>query len=164
MARRDQEGTQDSPLLVSFFLLSSSSSMFNLLICIILKTKYILSLNSSFHLPISWCLLSTPKNIKVGPIIRIILVPPLSSVNLRRERSQRGSGLGAWAPSVRNQSPLSPQMKWNFLQGSMESRQFESRSGPRPRWHPLILKRLATPQLMRKIKTSLSLNMDIRDN
>ena len=132
MARRDQKGTQDGPLLVSFFLPSSSSSMFNLLICIILKTKYILSLNSSFHLPISWCLLSTPKNIKVGPIIRIILVPPLSSVNLRRERSQRGSGLGAWAPSVRNPSPLNPQMKWNFLQGSMESRQFESRSAPAP--------------------------------
>ena len=62
---------------------------------------HILSLNSSSHLPISWCLLSTPPppNIKVGPIIRIILVPPLASVNLRRERSQRGSGLGgAWAP------------------------------------------------------------------
>ena len=32
------------------------------------------------------------KNIKVGPIIRIILVPPLSRVNLRRKRSQRRSG------------------------------------------------------------------------
>ena len=108
MARGDQKGTQDGPLLVSFFLPSSSSSMFNLLICIILKTKYILSLNSSFHLPISWCLFSTPKNIKVGPIIRIILVPPLSSVNLRRERSQRGSGLGGLSPLSQKPIPLEP--------------------------------------------------------
>ena len=36
-AWRDQKGTQDDPLLVSFFPPSSPSSMFNLLICIILK-------------------------------------------------------------------------------------------------------------------------------
>ena len=51
----------------------------------------------------------------------------------KQGRSQRESGAGgAWAPSVRNPSPLSPQMKLHFLQGSMESRQFESRSAPVP--------------------------------
>ena len=153
-AWRDHKGTQDDPLLVSFFPLSSPSSIFNLLICIILKIidcctilenyyflwqnyseYHILSLNSSFHLPISWCLLSTPpkKKIKVGPIIRIILVPPLASVNLRGERSQRGSRRGGGlSPLSQKPIPLSPQMKWHFLQGSMESRQFESRSVPAP--------------------------------
>ena len=32
-------------------------------------------------------------------------------------------------------------MKWHVLQGSMESRQFESRSATRPRWRLLILKK-----------------------
>ena len=120
-------------------------------------------LNSSFHLLISWCLLYTPpKNIKVDPIIRIILVPPLSSVNLSRGRSQRESGTDGLSPLSQKPIPLSHQMKWHFLQGSMESHQFESRPAPPPR-RPLILERLATPQLMRQLKTSLSLNMDIRD-
>ena len=100
-----------------------------------IEKSYILSLNSSFHLPISWCLLSTPppkKNIKVGPILRIILVPPLSSVNLRRECSQRGSGLGGLSSLSQKPTPLEPQIKWKFLQGSMESRQFEFRSASAP--------------------------------
>ena len=116
-AWREQKGTQDDPLLVSFFPPSSPSSMFNLLICIILKiidcctilgnysplfvTKLQrishLSLNSaSIQFPGAYFL--PPKNIKVGPIIRIILVPPLSSVNLRRRRNQRGSGAGGLEP------------------------------------------------------------------
>ena len=71
---------------------------------------HILSLNSSFHLPISWCLLSTPQIINVGPIIRIILVPPLSSVNLRRERSRVG-GWGLEPPQSETYPPWAP--KWN---------------------------------------------------
>ena len=99
------------------------------------------------------------------PTIRIILVPPLSSVNLRRERSQRGLGLGgAWVPSVRNPSPLSPQMKGITLStGVYGEPPVWVQVSPRPRWRPVILKRLTTPQLMSQIKTSLSLNMDIRD-
>ena len=89
-AWRDQKGTQDDPLLVSFFSPSSPSSMFKFVnlynienyrllhyfgkLLLFLWQNYseyhILSLNSSFHLPISWCLLSSPqKHIKVGPII-----------------------------------------------------------------------------------------------
>ena len=128
---RDLKGTQNDTLLVSFFPPTSPSSIFNWLICIILRIidcctilgnynflwqnyseYHILSLNSSFHLLISWCLLSTPKNIQVGQIIRIILVPPLSSVKLRRERSQRGSGLvGLEPPQSETHPPLAP--KWN---------------------------------------------------
>ena len=36
-----------------------------------------------------------PKNIKVDPIIRIILVPPLSSVNLSRDVVRENRGRGA---------------------------------------------------------------------
>ena len=153
-AWQDQKGTQDDPLLVSFFSSSSPSSMFNLLICVILKIidcctilgnyslLFVTKLQRISHFKFEFFLPSSnflvppfypPKNIKVGPIIRVILVPTLSSVNLSRERSQRGSGTGgAWAPLVRNPSPLNPQMKWHFLQGSMDSRQFESRSALAP--------------------------------
>ena len=154
-AGRDQKGTQDDPLLVSFLPPSSPSSMFNMLICIILiiidccttlgnysllfvtKLQRISHFKFEFFLPSSNFLVPPfypPKNIKVlGQIIRMILVPSLSSVNLSKELSQRGSGAGgAWAPSVRNPSSLSPHMKWHFLQGSMESRQFESRSATAP--------------------------------
>ena len=146
--------------------------MFNLLNCIILKIvalfweiihyflwqnyskDHILSLNFSSYRPISWCLLSTPKNIKR---------------KLKQGRSQRESGAGAggleppqsethppWAPNEMTLStgvygeppvwvPVSPPLPH-----------------PPPPWRPLILKRLATPQLMRQLKTSLSLNKDIR--
>ena len=162
--------------------------MFNLLICIILKIidcctiwgnyslLFVTKLQRISHFKFEFFLLSSnflvppfypspPKkrNIQVGQIIRIILVSPLSSVNLRSERSQRGSEAGgAWASSVRNPPPLSPQMKWQFLQGSRVASL--SPGQPPPPLAPLILKRLATLQLMRHIKTSLSLNMDIRDN
>ena len=142
MARLEGD-TRWSPL-SSFFPPSSPCSMFNLLmynienyrlfnyfvklLLFVTKLQRISHFKFEFFLPSSNFLVPPfyppppKKNIKVGPIIRIILVPPLSSVNLRRERSQRGSGAGgAWAPSVRNPSPLSPQMKWHFLQGSMES-------------------------------------------
>ena len=139
MARRDRMGTQDGPLLVSFFLPSSSSCMFNLLICIILKTKYI-SLNSSFHLPIFWCLLSTPKNIKVGPIIRIILVPPLSSVNLLRERSQRGLGWGGLSPLSQKPIPLEPPNEMKLSRGVYGEPPVWVPVSPRPRWRPSFWK------------------------
>ena len=154
--------------------------MFNLLISIILKIidcctilgnyflwqNYILSLNSSFH---HSNFLVPPfypkKNIKVGQIIRIILVPPLSSINLRRERSQKGSGNGgAWAPSVKNPSPLNEMTLSTMSTGFYGEPPVWVPVSASPRWRPLILKRLATPQLMRQIKTSLNLNMDIRDN
>ena len=129
--------------LVSVFSPSSPSSMFNLLNCIILKTvalfweithyflwqklQRISHFKFEFFLP-SCASFLLPKNIKVDPIIRIILVPPLSSVKLSRTVVRENGG-GA---SVRNPSPLSPKMKWHFLQGSMESRQFESRSAAPP--------------------------------
>ena len=52
-------------------------------------------------------------------------------------RSQRGGGRGATAPSGRNSAPLAPQMKLHFVQRSMESRHFESRSAPPPLRSPL---------------------------
>ena len=142
--------------LVSVFSPSSPSSMFNLLNCIILKTvalfweithyflwqklQRISHFKFEFFLPsspISLCLLSTPqKNIKVDPIIRIILVPPLSSVKLSRAVVRENGG--AWAPQSETHPPWAPKMKWHFLQGSMESCQFESRSAPPPPWRPLI--------------------------
>ena len=52
-------------------------------------------------------------------------------------------GEGAWPPSVR--SPAS--LRWYFIQGSMESRHFESWSAPLPKppYRSLIFKSLATP-------------------
>ena len=41
-----------------------------------------------------------------------------------------GVGGGEVEPSSQKPSPLSPQMKWHFIQGSMESHHFESRSAP----------------------------------
>ena len=112
----DQKGTQDEPFLVSFFPPSSTSSMFNLynienyrllhyfgkLLLFLTKLQQISHFKFEFFLPSSNFLVlpfyPPPKRIiKVGPIIRIILVPPLSSVNLRRERSQRVSGDGGGA-------------------------------------------------------------------
>ena len=133
---RDQKGTRDDPILVSFFPPSSPSNMFNLYNIenyrllhyfgkLLTTFSDKITVKFEFFLPSSNFLVPPfypPKNIKVGPIIRIILVPPLSSVNLRRERrgSEDGGGLSPlW---VRNPSPWSSQMKWHFLQGSMESR------------------------------------------
>ena len=170
------------------FLLSSSSpsSIFNLLICIILKIidcctnlgnyslLFVTKLQRISHFKFEFLLPSSnflvppfyPQKHQGSPNNQYnagaadVKGKPISRDVVREGRA----GGGAWAPSVRNPSPLSPQMKWHFLQGSMESRQFESRSAPPLPWRPLILKRLATPQLMRQLKTSLSLNMDIRDN
>ena len=53
-------------------------------------------------------------------------------------------GLGAcWAPQWEAQPPN--EMKWHFIQGSMESRQFESWSDAPTPLMPLILKSLAAP-------------------
>ena len=98
-AWRDQKWTHDDP--PSFLLFPILPQLFNLLNCrpniencctilgnysLLFVTKITanitLSLNSSFHLPqFPGASFLPPKNIKVGPIIRIILVPPLSSVN-----------------------------------------------------------------------------------
>ena len=74
-------------------------------------------------------------------------MPPLSSVKLRRECCQRGSGGGgAWASSMSQKPiPLSPQMKWHFLHGYMESRPFEPRSAPPPLALPHFEKAGYTP-------------------
>ena len=181
MARTEGDTTWrlDDPLLVSFFPPSSPSSMFNLLICIILKIidcctilgnyslLFVTKLQRISHFKFEFFLPSSnlpKKNMKVGPIIRIILVPPLSSVNLRRERSQRGSGLGGLSPLSQKPIPLEPSNEMTLSTGVYGEPPVWVPVSPRPRWRPLILKRLATPQLMRQIKTSLSLNMDIRDN
>ena len=65
--------------------------------------------------PISLCLLSTPqKNIKVDPIIRIILVPPLSSVKLSRAVFR---GMGGMSPLNQKPIPLEPQNEMTLSTG-----------------------------------------------
>ena len=54
-----------------------------------------------------------PPKKKQDPIIRIILVPPLSSVNLSRGVVRENRGRVGLEPPP-NPSPLSPQMKWHF--------------------------------------------------
>ena len=45
----------------------------------------------------------------------------------------QGHSWVAWAPSVESLAPLeAPEMKWLFVQGSTESRQFEFRPAPEP--------------------------------
>ena len=122
------EGDTWWSLLVSFFPPSSPSSMFNLLICIILKItdcctilgnysllfvtklQWIPQFKLEFFLPSSNFLVPPfyPQNIKVGPMIRIILVPPLSSVNLKQGRSQRRSRAGGLEPLSQKPIPLEP--------------------------------------------------------
>ena len=105
---------------------------FGKLLLFVIKLQPISHFKFEFFLPSSDLLVlpfyPPPKNIKVDPIIRIILVPPLSSVNLSRDvvRENRGGGGGAWAAP-----------KWNdtFYRGLwklMESLQFESRPAPAP--------------------------------
>ena len=69
---------------------------------------HILSLNYSFHLPQFSCasFLPPPKNIKVDPIIRIILVPPLSSVKLSRDVVRENGG--CLSPLSQKPIPLEP--------------------------------------------------------
>ena len=137
-AWREQNGTQNDPLLVSFFTPSSPSRMFNLLIIIILKIidcctilgnyslLFVTKLQRISHFkleffPPSYNFLVPPfyppPPIKVGPIIRITLVPLLSSVNLRRERSQRGSGLGGLSFLSQKPIPLEPSNEMTLSTG-----------------------------------------------
>ena len=152
-AWQDQKGTQDDPLLVSFFSSSFPSSMFNLLICVILKIidcctilgnyslLFVTKLQRISHFKFEFFLPSSnflvppfypQKNIKVGPIIMVILVPTLSSVNLSRERSQRGSGTGGLSPLSQKPIPLEPPNEMTLSTGVYGYRQFESRSAPAP--------------------------------
>ena len=126
-AWRDQKGTHDDPpsLLLSPILSPQHVQfvkLYNIENCctilgkysllFVTKLKRISHFKFEFFLPSSNCLVPPfypPKNIKVDPIIRIILVPPLSSVKISRDVVRENRG--AWAPSVRNPSPLSP--KWN---------------------------------------------------
>ena len=128
---RPEGDTWWSPL-VSFFPPSSPLSMFNLLICIILKIINCCTILGNYSLlfvtklqRISHCkfefflppsnFLVPPfypqKKIKVGPIIRIILVPPLSSVNLIRDVVREGREGGLEHPQSETHPPWAP--KWN---------------------------------------------------
>ena len=127
MARPERDTRWSPP---SFLLSPSSpSSMFNLLICIIFKIidccnilwnslLFVTKLQQISHFKFEFFLpsfnflvpLSTPPNSKVGPIIRIFPVPPMSSVNLRRV-VREGRGWGLESPQSQTHPPWAP--KWN---------------------------------------------------
>ena len=56
-----------------------------------------------------------------------------------------GGAGGAWAPDQKPSPPWAPQMKWHFVQGSMESCYFWVTVSPLSPFLPLSLKSLATP-------------------
>ena len=93
-------------------------------------------LNSSFYLPISWCLLYTPKKHLGRPSNQDNSGAATVKRKPKQGRSQRESGTGGLSPLSQTPIPLSHQMKWHFLQGFMESHQFESRSAPPPLRRP----------------------------